>query len=87
MILGVFYCAAGATLAVAVGIGVARLQAHSLHLGLPLLLHSTLNAEPLHIGIGRYFRLYGVAFEHLSEREGQHKECQDHNTYDDYGKN
>ena len=79
-----FYCPAGSTLAIAVGVGVARLNTHSLHLRLPLLLHSTLDSACLHIGIGRNLRLDGVPLNHLGERQGNNKKCQDGNTYEDY---
>ena len=78
-----FYCSTSATFAIAVGVGVAALQAHSLHLSLPLLLHRALNTACLHVGIGGYFGLDGVPFNHLRKRESYHKKAQNANTYED----
>ena len=79
-------CAAGRTLAVALAIGVATLLAHSLELGLAFLLHCALYATLLHMRIGRNLRLNGVPLNHLSEREGYHKESHYGDAYDDDNK-
>ena len=82
----VIYCRARTTFAITIGIGVARLQPHSLHLSLAFLLHSTLYSQCLHIGIGGYFGLYGMSFDHLCEREGEHKKAHHTDTYENYYK-
>ena len=82
----IIYRCTGTTLAITIGIGIARLQAHSLHLCLAFLLHSALYAEGFHIGIGGYFGLYGVPFDHLCEREGEHKKAHHTDTYENYYK-
>ena len=82
-----FYRPAGATFAIAGGVGVASFKPHSLHLCLTLLLHCTLNTSLFHMRVGGYFRLYGMTLEYLCERECQHKKGDNDDAHDDYYEN